>query len=143
MSAQSGRAMRMPTEVEWEAAARGRGGRQYAWGDDFKATRCNTFEAHVRSTTPIGVFPGGDTTEGLIDMTGNVWAWTSSVYKAYPYDAADGREDAADSAVGRVVRGGSWDGSRGGALAAYRLNGAPDSRNGSVGFRLVCVSPIR
>ena len=92
LSAQTGETFRLPTEAEWEAAARGVQCRRYAFGDDFDAARCNTFETHVRRTTPIGVFPGGETPEGLVDMTGNTWDWTSSLYTPYPYDPADGRE---------------------------------------------------
>ena len=82
--------------------------RRYAFGDDFDAACCNTFETHIRSTTPIGVFPGGETPEGLVDMTGNTWDWTSSHYMDYPYNAADGREDPLTPGARRVVRGGSW-----------------------------------
>ena len=108
LSAQAGEAFRLPTEAEWEAAARGVQCRRYAFGDDFDAARCNAFETHVRHTTPIGAFPGGQTPEGLVDMTGNTWDWTSSLYTPYPYDAADGREAPGAPGARRVVRGGSW-----------------------------------
>jgi formylglycine-generating enzyme required for sulfatase activity len=108
LSAQTGQCFRLPTEAEWEAAARGRRGRRYAFGNDFDAARCNTFETHIRRTTPIGVFPGGETPEELVDMTGNIWQWTSSLYRPYPYNAADGREDPVPSPARRAVRGGSW-----------------------------------
>jgi formylglycine-generating enzyme required for sulfatase activity len=119
LRAQTGQPFRLPTEAEWEAAARGlprrrfafwKGPqpRRYAFGEKFDAARCNTFETHIRRTTPVGVFPGGTTPEGLVDMTGNVWEWTSSVYRDYPYDAADGREDHHAPSTRRVVRGGSW-----------------------------------
>ena len=106
LSAQTGYAYRLPGEAEWEAAARGPTGRHYAWGDDFDAARCNGFETHVRGTTPIGVFPGGDTPEGLVDISGNVWDWTSSLFKSYAYVPDDGREDPATKGP-RVLRGGS------------------------------------
>ncbi|MDS4042072.1 MAG: SUMF1/EgtB/PvdO family nonheme iron enzyme, partial [Candidatus Competibacter sp.] len=102
LSAQTGQPFRLPTEAEWEAAARGRTGRRYAYGDAFDASRCNAFETHVRRTTPVGVFPGGATPEGLVDMTGNTWDWTSSLYQPYPYLAADGREDPAGGARWRL-----------------------------------------
>ena len=108
LSAQTGQRFRLPTEAEWEAAARGLPGRRYAFGDNFDPASCNTFETHIRSTTPIGVFPGGETPEGLVDMTGNTWDWTSSRYMDYPYNAADGREDPVTPGARRVVRGGSW-----------------------------------
>ena len=110
LSAQTGQTFRLPTEAEWEAAARGGQRRRYAFGNNFDAARCNTFETHIRRTTPIGVFPGGKTPEGLVDMTGNTWDWTSSLYTPYPYDAADGREAPSPPGARRVVRGGSWDG---------------------------------
>ena len=141
LSAQTGQSYRPPTEAEWEAAARGRAGRRYAYGDDFDAARCNTFETHVRRTTPIGVFPGGATPEGLVDMTGNSWDWTSSLYRPYPYEIHDGREDPA-AEDRRVVRGGSWDFARSLARAAFRLVYAPDFRVSSLGFRVARASPI-
>lgn len=108
LSAQSGLDFRLPREVEWEAAARGREGRRYPYGPDFQAVLSNTYESHIRKTTPVGVFPGGETPEGAADLSGNVWEWTSTIYRPYPYDATDGRENPHDADARRVVRGGSW-----------------------------------
>lgn len=141
LSVQTGQPFRLPSEAEWEAAARGGKGRRYAWKGDFDAGRCNTFETHVRGTTPPGVFPGGDTPEGLADMNGNVWEWTGSLYRPYEYNAGDGRENP-EADGPRVVRGGSWYVDRDFARCAYRFRPRPDLRDGSLGFRVVRVSPI-
>jgi formylglycine-generating enzyme required for sulfatase activity len=140
LAAQTGRPFRLPAEVEWEAAARGREGRCYAYGNEFAPALANTFESHIRRTTPVGVFPGGETPEGLADMTGNTWDWTGSLYQPYPYEPS--REDALTGDGRRVVRGGSWFNDRGDARAACRGGLDPYYRDNDVGFRLVCLAPI-
>jgi formylglycine-generating enzyme required for sulfatase activity len=137
LSAQTGQTFRLPTEAEWEAAARGVQRRRYAFGDDFDAARCNTFETHIRHTTPIGVFPDGQTPEGLVDMTGNTWDWTSSLYTPYPYDAADGREAPSPPGALRVVRGGPWYYDQGHTHASCRAFDAPGGRGSLLGLRVV------
>ncbi len=146
LSAQSGSAFRLPTEVEWEAAARGGAGRRFAYGDDFNTLSGNTAETHIRQTTPIGVFPDGDTSEGVAGLTGNVYEWTSSAYGEdldatefpYPYDPLDDREDPeAPAGCQRVSRGGSWIGVQTNALAAYRADAHPADRILNYGFRVV------
>jgi len=142
LSAQMGMLFRLPTEVEWEAAARGKEGRRYAYSNDYDSSRCNTFETHIRRTTPIGVFPGGETPEGVVDLTGNTWDWTGSLYQPYRYDAADGREDPAADAR-RVVRGGAWFVTAIHARAAFRHRFHPGYRRDDVGARVVVgLSPI-
>ena len=137
---QTGQPFRLPTEAEWETAARGKKGRRYAYGDEFDANRCNAFETHIRRTIPISVFPGGETPEGLVDMTGNTWDWTSSLYETY--DAGDGREYIITGDGRRVLRGGSWYDFQTVARASYRCWSRPFYRLSSFGFRLVCSSLI-
>lgn len=145
LAAQSGESVGLPNEAQWEAAARGARvgadshlptGRPYGFEGAYDNSRCNTFETHIHGTTPIGVFPAGKTPEGIYDLSGNVWEWTSSHYKPYPYSASDGREDAEDGNALRTLLGGSWFDGQDACRAAYRYWYAPYRRYSAVGFRL-------
>jgi iron(II)-dependent oxidoreductase len=101
----SWRGARLPTEAEWEAAARGREGRIFPWGSEPPTAQRAVFARRSNETEPVGARPAGATPEGVHDLAGNVAEWTSTLYRPYPYRAGDGREDA--QAPGeRVTRGG-------------------------------------
>ena len=130
---------KLPTEAQFEAAARGADGREYPYGSPFDVKRSNTFESHIRRTTPVGIFDNA-TLEGAFDLTGNVYTWTTSIYDQdvypYPYRADDGRENLRSNAR-RVLRGGSWFSlSLNFARAVSRFSSRPDYRLSDLGFRL-------
>jgi len=131
----------LPSEAEWEKAARGEYGNIWPWGNIFDVNKCNSIFGGIGGTTKVGKFsPAGDSPYGCADMVGNVWEWTRSLIKGYPYDASDGRENDLISTK-RIVRGGSFlDGTWGTRCAARGYLG-PDPRDSGFGFR-VCVSPV-
>jgi formylglycine-generating enzyme required for sulfatase activity len=138
------RTYRLPTEAEFEAAARGKQGRLFPYGKSFDKTKGNTFESHIRRTTPVGIFENA-TPEMAFDLSGNAYAWTLSIYDqqrfAYPYRANDGRENVSATDVKRVLRGGSWFNYFDDARAVFRHLAHPAGRYYVIGFRVVVVSP--
>jgi len=144
LSAQTGHEFRLPSEAEWEKAARGPEGLIWPWGNTWDAVKFNNGQA-VGKTTPVGQYPGGASPYGALDMAGNAWEWCATQSgKGYPYQLENEWAEAyleVDS--GRTIRGGAWYVEQKYVRGAYRYDGYyPRDRVNEFGLRVASHSPL-
>ena len=137
LTAQCGQTIHLPSEAQWERAARHVDGRTYPWGDDFAATHCNMRDSGVAQPASVGLFPTGNAACAAADLAGNVWEWCATqwrnTYEAYAQNVDNGLE----GRERRVLRGGSWANDQRLVRCANRHRNYPDHRGPNVGFRVV------
>lgn len=154
LNLKTGKAYHLPTEAQWERVACGNPKHEYPWGDtwdgtlanfadhslaekwDFVTWADNSVQDGYAYTSPVGSYPEGATSEGILDIAGNVWEWTSSLYLPYPYKLNDGREDQNNKEGKRVTRGGGWGSEQIHLRCTYRGSENLDKRIYHLGFRL-------
>lgn len=137
LSHKTGEKYRLLTEAEWEYAASGGTGRAFPWGDRKVAnqTMANTSESGIGETCSVGIFTGDKTEEGIYDLGGNVYEWTSSLAKPLPYRRGDGRENPEGEGE-RVLRGGCYARDTQSSHCADRQTNSPDTQMPLIGFRV-------
>ena len=135
LSARLGFEVTLPTEQQWEKAARGTDGLEFPYEGEFDPAKGNTYDTGIGQASAVGIFPGGASPYGALDMSGNVWEWCLNEYDKPKNTSLEGK-------AARVVRGGSWGRNEFSARCAFRYWYNPSDWSAGGGFRVVCARPM-